>query len=72
MRFRVGYHFAEPMRKRDRESYDAERGNGPMDRCCVADAEQLRNLKRKSYERLNGDQRTEGSVEEWNGSGRER
>ena len=50
MGFRVGYHFAEPKRKRDRESYDVERGNGTEDRCCVANAEQLQKLKRKTYE----------------------
>ena len=60
------------MRERDGESYDVERGNGTEDWCCVANAEQLRNLKRKTYEELNGDQRTEGPVEERNGSGRER
>ena len=56
------------MRKRDRESYDVERGNGTEGQCCVANAEQLQILKRKTYERLNGDQRTEGPVEERNGS----
>ena len=56
------------MRKRDRESYDVERGNGTGDRCCVANAERLRILKRKTYERLNGDQQTEGPVEERDGS----
>ena len=56
------------MRKRDRESYDIERGNGTEDRCCIVDAEQLRILKRKTYEGLNGDQRTEGPVEERSGS----
>ena len=30
--------------------------------------EQLRNLKEKTYEERNGDQRTEGPVEERNGS----
>ena len=56
------------MKKRDRESYNVERGNGAMSRCYVAEAERLRNLKRKTYEELNGDQRTEGLVEERNGS----
>ena len=56
------------MRKRDRESYDVERGNGTGDRCCVAGAEQLRNLKRKTYEESNGDRRTEGPAEERSGS----
>ena len=39
------------------------------DRCCVANVEQLRNPKEKAYKELNGDQRTEGPVEERNGSG---
>ena len=39
-----------------------------MSRCFVAEAERLWNLKRKTYEELNGDQRTEGLVEERNGS----
>ena len=56
------------MRKRDRELYDVERGNGTEDRYCIADAEQLRILKRKTYEELNGDRRTEGPTEERNGS----
>ena len=56
------------MRKETRESYDVKRGNGTGRRCCVADAEQLRNLKRKTYEDINGDQRTEGPVEERDGS----
>ena len=56
------------MRKRDRESYDAERGNGTESRCCVADVEQLRRLKGKTYEDKNGDQWTEGPVEEQDGS----
>ena len=56
------------MRESDRESYDVERGNGPGSGCCVANAEQLRNLKWKTYEELKGDQRTEGPVEERNGS----
>ena len=60
------------MRKQDRESYDVERGNGTEDRCCVADVEQLRILKGKTYEESNGDQQTEGPVEERNGSGQER
>ena len=68
MRFRVGYHCAEPMRKRDGESYDVERGNGTVDQCCVADAEQLWILKGKTYEDINGDQQTEGPVEERSGS----
>ena len=72
MRFRVGYYVAEPIGKRDRESYYRERGNGTASRCCVANAEQLRILKRKTYEELNGDQQTEGPVEERNGSGRKR
>ena len=60
------------MRERDGELYNVERGNGMEDRCCVANVEQLRNLKRKTYEELNGDQQTEGPVEERNGSGQER
>ena len=60
------------MRKRNRESYDVEKGNGTEDWCCVADVEQLRILKGNTYEEPNGDQRTEGPVEERNGSGRER
>ena len=47
MGFRVGYHNAEPMRKGDGESYDAERRDGVESRCCVADVEQLRKLKGK-------------------------
>ena len=58
------------MRKENRESYDVERGSGTESRCCVADAEQLWNLKRKTYKIRNGDQRTEGPVEERSGSGR--
>ena len=50
--FRVGYHIAEPIGERGGESYDVERGNGTECRCYVADAEQLRNLKRKAYEEL--------------------
>ena len=56
------------MRKRDRESYDVERGNGTESRCCVANAEQLRKLKGKTYEDINGDLRTEGPEEERDGS----
>ena len=56
------------MRKRDRESYDVESGNGMESRCCVAIAEWLRKLKGKTYEDINGDQRTEGPVEERDGS----
>ena len=52
------------MRERDRESYDVERRNGAGNRCCIANAEQLRNLKRKTYEELNGNLRTEGPEEE--------
>ena len=56
------------MRERNRGLYDVERGNGMESRCCVANVEWLRNLKGKTYERLNRDQRTEGLVEERNGS----
>ena len=56
------------MREGAGESYDVERGNGMGGWCCVANAEQLWNLKGKTYERLNGDQRSEGPVEERNGS----
>ena len=56
------------MRIRDRESYNVSKENRNGGRCCVADAEQLRRPKRKTYEELNGDQRTEGPVEERSGS----
>ena len=62
--FRVGYHNAEPMGKRDRGSYDIERGNGMVSQCCVAKVEQLCNLKGKAYERRNGDWQTEGPAGE--------
>ena len=68
MRFRVGYHVAEPIGERDRESYGVERGNGTMGRCCGAAADS----KGKTYEEINGDQWTEGPVEERSGSGQER
>ena len=48
--------------------YDVERGNGTEDRCCVANAEQLQIVKRKTDEELNGDQRTEGPMEERSGT----
>ena len=56
------------MEKETGKLYDVERGNGTRGRCCVANAEQLRNQERKTYEGLNGDQRTEGPVEEQSGS----
>ena len=56
------------MRIRDRESYDVSKENWNGGQCCVADAEQLQRPKRKIYEELNGDQRTEGPVEERSGS----
>ena len=48
--------------------YDAERGIKTRFRCCVANVERLWNLKRKTYEELNGDQRAEGPMEEQSGS----
>ena len=62
MRFRVGYHFAEPIGKGDNELYDVERGIGTDDRCCVANVEQLRKLKRKTYD---DEMETSGPKDRW-------
>ena len=51
------------MRKETRESYDVKRGNGTESRCCVADAEQLRNLKEENIRDMKwrpADRRTGG------------
>ena len=50
MRFRVGYHNTEPMRKVNEMWYDIERGNGIESWCCVVKVEWLQKLKKKTYE----------------------